>query len=125
MPVLRQGRHPESLSKSARSPTTCELSDGLEPEQGVDVAAGKKIFADNCAACHGEDGKGNLEMGAPNLTTKVWQYGSDINDLDLYDHLRPQQRDARVGQASRPGDDQVAGGVRSQPGRRSRENRVR
>ena len=20
-------------------------------------------------------------MGAPNLTTKVWQYGSDINDL--------------------------------------------
>ncbi len=54
---------------------------GLEPEQGIDVAAGKKIFADNCAACHGEDGKGNIEMGAPNLTTKVWQYGSDINDL--------------------------------------------
>ena len=54
---------------------------GLEPEQGVDVAAGKKIFADNCSACHGEDGKGNLDLGAPNLTTKVWLYGSDINDL--------------------------------------------
>ncbi|MGA8711664.1 MAG: c-type cytochrome, partial [Roseiarcus sp.] len=54
---------------------------GLQPEQGVDVAAGKKVFADNCAACHGDDAKGNIEMGAPNLTTKVWQYGSDINDL--------------------------------------------
>jgi cytochrome c oxidase cbb3-type subunit 3 len=55
--------------------------DKLEPEKGVDLAAGKKIFADNCAVCHGEDGKGNLEMGAPNLTTKVWLYGADIHDL--------------------------------------------
>ncbi|HZZ21903.1 MAG TPA: cytochrome-c oxidase, cbb3-type subunit III [Roseiarcus sp.] len=55
--------------------------DKLEPEAGVDVEAGKKIFADNCAACHGDDGKGNVEMGAPNLTTKVWLYGNDTKDL--------------------------------------------
>jgi cytochrome c oxidase cbb3-type subunit 3 len=53
----------------------------LDPEPGVDVEAGKKIFADNCSACHGDDGKGNSEMGAPNLTTKIWLYGSDIKDL--------------------------------------------
>src|SRR5271165_3107097 len=54
---------------------------GLEPEQGVDIAAGKKIFADNCVVCHGEDGKGKIDLGAPNLTTKVWLYGSDLKDL--------------------------------------------
>lgn len=32
-------------------------------------------FADNCAACHGPDGKGNREFGAPNLTDKDWLYG--------------------------------------------------
>jgi cytochrome c oxidase cbb3-type subunit 3 len=53
----------------------------LDPEPGVDVEAGKKIFADNCAACHGDDGKGNIEMGAPNLTTKIWLYGSGLKDL--------------------------------------------
>ncbi len=53
----------------------------LEPEPGVDIEAGKKIFADNCSACHGDDGKGNLDMGAPNLTTKIWLYGADIKDL--------------------------------------------
>ncbi|MBT9291999.1 cytochrome-c oxidase, cbb3-type subunit III [Prosthecodimorpha staleyi] len=37
--------------------------------------AGKQLFADNCASCHGEDGKGNLEMGAPNLTDAIWLYG--------------------------------------------------
>ncbi len=55
--------------------------DKLQPEAGVDITLGKKIFADNCAACHGADGKGNLDVGAPNLTTKIWQYGSDIKDL--------------------------------------------
>jgi len=53
----------------------------LAPEPGVDIAAGKKIFADNCAACHGDDAKGNKELGAPNLTTKIWLYGSDMKDL--------------------------------------------
>ena len=40
-------------------------------------AKGKKIFADNCTGCHGDDGKGNKDLGAPNLTDQIWLYGSD------------------------------------------------
>ena len=50
---------------------------GLPTRQGYDPAAGRKIFADNCVSCHGDAGKGNLEVGAPNLTDKIWLYGSD------------------------------------------------
>jgi cytochrome c oxidase cbb3-type subunit III len=50
---------------------------GLSTAPGYDAAAGSKIFAENCASCHGEAGKGNQEMGAPNLTDKIWLYGSD------------------------------------------------
>ena len=50
---------------------------GLPTSPGYDAAAGKKLFADNCASCHGDAGKGNQEMGAPDLTDKIWLYGSD------------------------------------------------
>ena len=50
---------------------------GLSTGSGYDAAAGKKLFADNCASCHGDAGKGNQEMGAPDLTDKIWLYGSD------------------------------------------------
>ncbi len=50
---------------------------GLPAEPGVDVAAGKKVFADNCAVCHGDNAKGNQELGSANLTDKIWLYGSD------------------------------------------------
>lgn len=50
---------------------------GLPTAKGYDAAAGTKLYADNCAACHGDAGKGNPEMGAPNLTDNIWLYGSD------------------------------------------------
>ena len=42
----------------------------------VRASRGKDKFATVCAACHGPEGKGNPAIGAPNLTDKVWLYGS-------------------------------------------------
>lgn len=50
---------------------------GLEAMPDANVTAGAQIFADNCAACHGDDGRGKREFGAPNLTDAVWLYGSN------------------------------------------------
>jgi cytochrome c oxidase cbb3-type subunit 3 len=47
------------------------------PTTKADLAAGAKIFADNCAVCHGETGKGKRELGAPNLSDPIWLYGAD------------------------------------------------
>lgn len=38
------------------------------------ASLGKEKFA-ACAACHGIDGKGNQDMGAPNLTDDIWLHG--------------------------------------------------
>jgi len=37
--------------------------------------AGAERFAMFCASCHGPDGRGNRELGAPNLTDAVWMFG--------------------------------------------------
>lgn len=49
--------------------------------------AGRELFSDNCAACHGEQGLGDREQGAPNLTDAIWLYGGDretLNDTITY-----------------------------------------
>jgi cytochrome c oxidase cbb3-type subunit 3 len=38
---------------------------------------GAVIYAENCASCHGEEAKGDRDLGAPNLTDAIWLYGGD------------------------------------------------
>ena len=45
------------------------------------VARATKLFADNCAMCHGPNGKGNRQVGAPNLTDSEWLYGPTRDDI--------------------------------------------
>lgn len=54
---------------------------GLSTEAGFDKAKGAKIYEENCAACHGDKGAGNKELGAPNLADAIWLYGSGIEDI--------------------------------------------
>jgi cytochrome c oxidase cbb3-type subunit 3 len=45
------------------------------------AAAGAGVFAENCTGCHMEDGSGNRDLGAPNLTDAIWLYGGDLASL--------------------------------------------
>jgi cytochrome c oxidase cbb3-type subunit 3 len=45
------------------------------------VSRGTQLYADNCASCHGADGKGLREFGAPNLTDKEWLYGGSREEI--------------------------------------------
>lgn len=51
------------------------LSDSAH--DAVKASLGKPKFA-ACGACHGNDGKGNQALGAPNLTDKTWLYGGSL-----------------------------------------------
>ena len=53
---------------------TRSLSSATGPATGTTGAA---LFAANCASCHGDAGKGNTALGAPNLTDRDWIYGGD------------------------------------------------
>ncbi len=52
-----------------------------EPNDASLVEAGKAVYAENCAACHGEDGTGDRSQGAPNLADAIWLYGGDYDTL--------------------------------------------
>ena len=42
---------------------------------------GATVFAENCAACHGESGEGTRALGAPRLNDAIWLYGGDVDTL--------------------------------------------
>ncbi len=70
--------------------TTAQISDAatyvlsLSGTSGDTAAVerGKAIFEEQCAACHGPEGKGTPEMGAPNLTDGIWLYGGTKADIE-------------------------------------------
>ena len=51
------------------------------PASAAAVGRATKLFAENCAVCHGPAGKGDRKFGAPNLTDNEWEYGSAREDI--------------------------------------------
>jgi cytochrome c oxidase cbb3-type subunit 3 len=52
--------------------------------QKADAAAAVRaqpLFKEQCAACHGDDGKGKRELGGPNLTDREWLYGGNAAEI--------------------------------------------
>ncbi|MFI2811539.1 MULTISPECIES: cytochrome-c oxidase, cbb3-type subunit III [Microbulbifer] len=60
-------RFDETFGKYAEMPIE-QIADNREA-----LKMGARIFANNCAVCHGADGGGNY--GFPNLTDEAWLYG--------------------------------------------------
>lgn len=51
------------------------------PADKASVQRAATLFAEQCAACHGPDGKGAQAMGAPDLTDADWLYGAERQDI--------------------------------------------
>ncbi len=45
--------------------------------KGEPNVAGAEVFANNCASCHGTNGEGGRDFGAPRLNDAIWLYGGD------------------------------------------------
>jgi len=45
------------------------------------AAEGAVVFEEQCAACHGDTGTGDRDLGAPNLTDAIWLYGGDADSI--------------------------------------------
>ncbi|MCY1309507.1 Cbb3-type cytochrome c oxidase subunit CcoP2 [compost metagenome] len=84
-----------------------ELSGRKLPEgTKADIAAGQKVFAANCVACHGPEGHGTPAMGAPNLTRPdAFIYGTSY--AQIQHTVRYGRQNAMPAQAELQGNDKV------------------
>lgn len=51
------------------------------PADRAAIGRAASIFADQCASCHGPEGKGDQTKGVPNLTDNEWLYGPTRDDI--------------------------------------------
>ena len=71
MPAFGEILGPEEIDAVAEY--VLSLSGQAENEEAA--KQGAEIFAEQCAACHGEAGEGMVELGAPRLSDQIWLYG--------------------------------------------------
>ncbi len=56
--------------------TAYVLSLSKQSSDPVNAKKGEAIFGEQCSACHGADGRGNAEFGAPDLADAISLYGN-------------------------------------------------
>jgi cytochrome c oxidase cbb3-type subunit 3 len=57
------------------------LSLGEREHDAGAATEGAVIYEENCAACHGEEGMGDIYAGAPNLADAIWLYGGEPEQI--------------------------------------------
>ena len=71
------------ILEEAEIPAVVEYVRSLSGQE-VDAALAEEgvgVYANNCAACHGDAGLGDRELGAPNIADAIWLYGGDRASL--------------------------------------------
>ncbi|WP_187971483.1 cytochrome-c oxidase, cbb3-type subunit III [Aquibium microcysteis] len=72
------------------------------PSDAALAEAGATVFAENCAACHGDDAKGMRDLGAPNLADAIWLYGG--SEAQVAQQIRAPKHGVMPGWTARLGD---------------------
>ena len=106
--------------------TRSEISDVAEhvlslsgrTEDPEAAARGAAVFAEQCAACHGEQGQGMPELGGPALDRRDLAVRRHQGGDRRPDPQPPPRRHAGLGRAARAPDHQDPGRLRPLPGRR-------
>jgi len=73
---VKEYRAEQALAKAATAPLFASFAAKPASELARDpraVAIGERLFANNCATCHGADARGS--KGFPNLTDQDWLWG--------------------------------------------------
>lgn len=73
---VKEYRSEQALAKAATAPLFASFAAKPASELARDpraVAIGERLFANNCATCHGADARGS--KGFPNLTDQDWLWG--------------------------------------------------
>lgn len=96
MPV--KGLNPSMSSSDVDNLTHYLLSFSGRSDDKAAIQAGSEMYVTACAACHGDDAKGDQSVGAPNLTDNIWLYGSTAEKISqtlLYGRsgVMPAQKD--------------------------------
>jgi cbb3-type cytochrome c oxidase subunit III len=87
---VQQPQHPAE-GGAHQHPEAAKLKNPVA-SNAESIAAGQKLFAKNCASCHGQTGKGDGKMGAElkpppaDLTDADWKHGS--SDGEIFTVLR-------------------------------------
>jgi cytochrome c oxidase cbb3-type subunit 3 len=72
----------QAKARAALAPVYAKYASMDEKQLAEDAQArgiGERLFLNNCAGCHGSDGRGS--MGFPNLTDNDWLWGGSFADI--------------------------------------------